>query len=303
MKKFTSEEIREFVSEPIFDEKIILNKVSSWPRISIITPSFNQGEFLERTILSVLNQNYPNLEYIIIDGDSTDESVEVIKKYEKYLTYWVSEKDNGQSDAINKGFQRSTGEILAWLNSDDIYLSGILYGVTEVFRNDKKVDVIYGNKYIVDEGDRLISERRLTHCTPYIVRLGSIYGGFGIYQPASFWRRETYEKVGGIDSSLKFCMDNDLFIKFALNSAKFKFIREYLVAFRVHSSSKTSTIRDVAKEEFNILLKKYNLKHSFLRGKIVWNFIRFIKILLYIFQGDTTYLYFKLFRDKMKWVP
>ncbi|KPJ60303.1 MAG: hypothetical protein AMJ42_01520 [Deltaproteobacteria bacterium DG_8] len=136
-----------------------------------------------------------------------------------------------------------------------------------------------------------------------MTRLGSLYGGFGVYQPASFWRREIHEKVGGIDSSLKFCMDNDLFIKFALNNVRFRFMREYLVAFRVHSNSKTSTIRDVAKEEFNILIKKYNLKHNFLRGKMAWNFIRFIKILLYIFQGDTTYLCFKLFKDKVRWVP
>lgn len=303
MKRFTSEEIREFVSKPLFDEKIILKKDPSWPRISIVTPSLNQGEFLERTILSVLNQNYPNLEYIMIDGGSTDGSVEIIKKYEKYLAYWISEKDNGQGDAINKGFQRSRGGILAWLNSDDVYLPGTLNGVANVLRNEKEVEIVYGNKYIIDERDGLISERRLTYCTPYIVRLGSICGGFGIYQPASFWRRETYEKVGGINSSLKFCMDNDLFIRFALNNARFRFMREYLVGFRVHSSSKTSTIRDVAKEEFAKLIKKYNLKHNFLLGKIVWNFIRLSKILLYIFQGDTTYLYFKLFRDKMKWVP
>jgi len=109
--------LKEFVSKPLFDEKVILNKDPNYPKISIVTPSYNQAEFLERTILSVLNQNYPNLEYIIIDGGSTDGSVEIIKKYKKYLTYWVSEKDEGQSDAINKGFEKSTGEILAWLKT------------------------------------------------------------------------------------------------------------------------------------------------------------------------------------------
>jgi len=303
MKRFTSGEIRSFVTTPLFSEKILLRRDPSWPRISIVTPSFNQGEFLERTILSVLNQNYPNLEYIIIDGGSTDGSVEIIKRYERYLAYWVSEKDNGQSDAIGKGFQKSTGDILAWLNSDDLNLVNTLQRAAEFLAPEKRVEIVYGNIYIVNERDELISERRLTHCTPSMVRLGSLCGGFGIYQPASFWRRSAYDRVGGIDRSLKFCMDNDLFIKFALSGARFEFMREYLVAFRVHHGSKTSTIPSVAKEEFNMLSVRYSLQHNSLKGKVVWNFLRCVKVLLYIFQGDVGYLFFKIFKDKMRWVP
>ena len=303
MKTFTSEGIKEFVAKQLFNKKDLLNRDHSWPRISIVTPSFNQGEFLERTILSVLNQNYPNFEFIIIDGGSTDGSVEIIKKYEKYLAYWVSEKDNGQSDAINKGFQKSTGEILAWLNSDDVYLSNTLYSIAEVFRKRKSVEIVYGNRYIIDEHDNVISERRVTHYSTFMVTLGVLYGGFGVYQPASFWRRGTHEKVGGVDISLKFCMDTDLFIRFALSNSRFKFLREYLTAFRIHSSSKTSTIREVAKKEYESLLKKYNLKHNFISGKIIYNVMRFVKIILYLVQGDGSYLFFKLFRDRVRWVP
>ena len=143
MKNYTSNEIKEFVSKPLFDENILLNKDSNYPKIAIVTPSYNQAQFLERTILSVLNQNYPNLEYIIIDGGSTDGSVEIIKKYERYLSYWVSEKENVQADAINKGFQKSTGQILAWLNSDDLYLPNTLVKIMNIFLRNKEITFLY----------------------------------------------------------------------------------------------------------------------------------------------------------------
>src|SRR5439155_5357411 len=120
-----------------------------WPRISIVTPSHNQVGFIERTIQSVLDQDYPNLEYIIIDGGSTDGAVDVIRRYEKHLAYWVSEKDNGAADAIAKGFERTTGAILAYLNSDDLYLPGALHAIADAM-TDSAVDVVYGNLYWID---------------------------------------------------------------------------------------------------------------------------------------------------------
>lgn len=162
MKKFTMQEIKEFVTKPLFDEKIILNKAPSWPKISIVTPSYNQAEFLERTILSVLNQNYPNLEYIIIDGGSTDGSVEIIKKFEKYLAYWVSEKDNGQTNAINKGFKISSGEILAWLNADDTYLRHTISRVVNYFQKYPQIDLIYGNAHLINKNGQLIGDLKTT---------------------------------------------------------------------------------------------------------------------------------------------
>ena len=303
MRKFTSQEIKEFVSKPLFDEKVILNKDPSWPKISIVTPSYNQAEFLERTILSVLNQNYPNLEYIIIDGGSTDGSVEIIKKYEKYLSYWVSEKDRGQAHALNKGFTVASGKILAWINSDDIYLPNIFYTVAKFFAKNPHVSVLYGNKLIIDLNDNIVSERRVTKYIPYLSKLGFIYGGFGIYQPASFWTKSIYDISGGIDISFRFCMDNDLFYKFLLEGAKFKFIREYFTGFRIHPNSKTSTLKKIAEEEFSILIKKYNLKHNSLLANYIRFLVRIHRVLLYIFQGDIDYLFFKIFKDRLKWVP
>lgn len=116
-----------------------------YPKISIVTPSYNQGSYLEETILSVLNQKYPNLEYIIIDGGSTDSSVEIIKKYASYLSYWVSEKDSGQSEALNKGFNRASGEIIAWLNSDDLYCENTLHIIAEKFMEHPEVGIVYGD--------------------------------------------------------------------------------------------------------------------------------------------------------------
>jgi len=170
MRKFTSQDINEFVSRPLFDEKLILRKDPSYPKISVVTPSYNQAEFLERTILSVLNQNYPNLEYIIIDGGSTDGSVEIIKKYEKYLAYWVSEKDRGQAHALNKGFEKSTGDLIGWQNSDDIYLPGAFFKVAEAYKKKPNYDVYFGSVYFVDRDDKIIRGLRFLIFIPYHIK-------------------------------------------------------------------------------------------------------------------------------------
>lgn len=261
-QKFEGEEIKRFISKPIFDERSILSKDPAWPKVSVVTPSFNQTQFLEKTILSVLNQNYPNLEYIIIDGGSTDGSVEIIKKYEKYLAYWVSEKDDGQADAIGKGFMKATGEILAWLNSDDYYLPGTLHRVAREFKQ-ANYDLIYGDEILVDENDVVIGRRPQLPppglLTPALITLG----GFWIYQPASFWKAELYKRVGGVDRSFQFCMDNDLFIKFVLAGARLHHVKQYFTAFRYHSTSKSCSMIDVGQRERKQLSDKYRSKIPF----------------------------------------
>jgi glycosyltransferase involved in cell wall biosynthesis len=303
MRHFTSEEIRRFVSTPAFDEKTLYNRDTSWPKISIVTPSFNQGQFLERTILSVLNQNYPNLEYIVMDGGSTDRSVDIIKRYEGFLAHWKSEKDAGQGDAIQRGFRLCTGDILAYLNSDDVYLPGVLQRVGSVFRDNPRTDVVYGNKYLTDEGDHIIGERRFTPCVSPVCRLGFLYGGFGISQPASFWTKELYYRVGEVDPGFIHCMDTDLFVRFAVNRAKFHFVREYFAGGRIHRSSKTSTLRHIAKQERHIIDERCRVSKSRYFAALCTAMVRAARIGGYVAQGDGVYLIKRKLVTDFRWVP
>src|SRR5690349_3947678 len=190
-----------------------------FPSITIITPSFNQAQYLEQSIDSVLSQKYQNLEYIIIDGGSTDGSVDIIRKYEKHLAYWVSEKDRGASDAIAKGFSKATGTSFAYLNSDDLYLPGSLQAMADAM-NPADVDVTYGNLYWIDSEGSVIGEQRQTPFQP----MSYLYGGSTLQQPATFWKRDLYLKCGEMDPSYRFAFDTDLFVRFALHGARFKHV-------------------------------------------------------------------------------
>src|SRR4030067_2568795 len=139
---------KKFITQKHFDDNLLLKKDKTYPKISIVIPSYNQAQFLEKTILSILNQNYPNLEVIIIDGGSKDESIGIIKRYERYLAFWVSEQDNGQAHAINKGFKIASGDIVAWQNSDDIYLPDTFHKVIKVLEKYKDAELIFGNIYL-----------------------------------------------------------------------------------------------------------------------------------------------------------
>ena len=204
-------------------------------KITIVTPSYNQGRFLEQTILSVIGQQYPNLEYMIMDGGSTDHSVEVIKKYEGYLTHWESVKDRGQAHAINKGFAMATGEICGWVNSDDYYLPGTLSFVAE--RLDAgKAALLFGNcLHFVDDQSRTYgSDVRREHETRDL-RLADY-----IIQPSSFWTREAWLTTGNLDESLHFGFDWDWFIRAMDAGTDFKVDDRYLSAYRIHGEHKTA---------------------------------------------------------------
>jgi len=233
-----SHEIREFVSQRRFDNAPSPRQDHGCPKLTIVTPSFNQAQFLERTILSVLNQRYPQLEYIIIDGGSTDGSVEIIKKYERWLASWVSERDAGQSDALNKGFRRATGELVGWQNSDDIYLPGTFREVAEMFVAHPACDIMFANRLDVDEADNVIGESRFT---PFSV-VGHWYDGMALSNQSTFWRRDLFSKIGMIDASYHLAMDYEFFLRAARKHARFKHVRRYWGASRKHGSSKESTL-------------------------------------------------------------
>jgi hypothetical protein len=180
-----------------------------WPRISIVTPSFNQAQFLEETIRSVLLQGYPDLEYMIVDGGSTDSSVETIRKYEPWLAYWVSEKDRGQSHAINKGFARASGSLLAWLNSDDYYEPGCFATAAAFLTARSHVDLVYGGCNIVDQRGCL----RETIMAQEVSLERLLLTRGGIFQAATFIRRTVLAKVGFVNEALHYVMDFEYWLR------------------------------------------------------------------------------------------
>jgi glycosyltransferase involved in cell wall biosynthesis len=250
------------------------------PKISIITPSFNQGQFIEETIRSVLLQGYPNLEYIIIDGGSTDNTVEIIKKYCDFIHYWVSEKDNGQSDAINKGLKHATGEVFNWLNSDDFYLPNALINVGNAFRN-KELNVFCAQLF-VEAKDGKRSHFRGTFLENTIEKtITSRY----FCQPPTFFRLSIVKELGGIESQLYFCMDLELWINYLAHFGH-KGVMEsaiFLAVFRLHDASKTEkSISTMHTDHINLLLSlidsitlNSSFSHLFRKEKI--NFIRYFK--------------------------
>jgi len=253
MKKYASLKIKKFVSKPLFDEKIILAKDPDYPKVSIVTPSYNQAKFLERTILSVLNQNYPNLEYVIIDGGSTDGSVKIIKKYEKYLAYWISEPDKGQADAINKGFKISKGEILAYLNSDDTYCDGVIRRVVDYFNNHLDVYLIYGDYVLIDAEDNIIKYKKEIEFDYNVL----LYVFSYIPQPTVFFKRDILTHIGLFDTKLSCAMDCDYWIRVA-RKYKIKHIPCLLANFRLHRYSKTWNKTTVFRKESLFLRRRYS---------------------------------------------
>lgn len=212
-------------------------KKISYPKISIVTPSYNQAGFLEATIKSVLGQQYPNLEYIIIDGGSSDGSIEIIKKYEKELHYWVSEPDGGIYNALNKGFAKSSGEIMGWINSDDMYHPNSFYSLAEIFSKFEKVQWVEGATTFYDEYSRTIA----ASSPPGRSFVDFLLGNYRwIQQESTFWRKELWFKSGGkLDESYKYAADFDLWVRFFQNEALYS-TNALIGGFRIRSSNQLS---------------------------------------------------------------
>jgi glycosyltransferase involved in cell wall biosynthesis len=220
------------------------------PRISIITPSFNQAAFLEQTISSVIGQNYPNLEYIVIDGGSTDGSVDVIRKFQNHLAFWVSEKDRGQTHAINKGLQRATGDIIAYLNSDDFYLEGTLARVAEHFVRHPDVDLVHGRCRVVDEQGTKIGERcgSITRYEEILDLWDVWWNRRNFVQPEVFWTKRIGDRIGPFREELFWVMDYEYWLRILHAGGRVGFVDAELAAFRMQPNQK-STQRERAADE------------------------------------------------------
>jgi glycosyltransferase involved in cell wall biosynthesis len=238
--------------------------------VSIVTPSFNQARFLEATIHSVLEQDYPHIEYIIMDGGSTDGSVDIIKKYAPRLGGWTSERDKGQTDAINKGFARAKGEVLAWINSDDTYEPGAVASAVAFLRDRPEVGLVYGDANYIDESGRVCGRFPAAQTDYRRLRQGYVH----VPQQAAFFRADLWRQVGPLDPSFFFAMDYDLWVRIAARS-QVQYLRGHTWAnFRLHGNSKTLASGDRCWPEmlkvhfrdggswFSVLAAKYLLRRA-----------------------------------------
>lgn len=222
------------------------------PKISLITPSFNQAKFLEKTLNSVLSQGYPNLEYIVMDGGSTDGSVDIIKHYADELSYWASEPDDGQTDALIRGFSKATGEILGWLCSDDVLEPNSLDEMSRFFLDNPEANVVYGDSLWIDPEDGLIKSRK-EHAFSRSVLL---YEHNFIPQPSTFWKRELYREVGGLNPDFNVAMDADLWLRFS-EVTDIHHVRKCWSRMRIYPEQKTYRLIDQREVEKKILRERY----------------------------------------------
>jgi len=228
------------------------------PKISIVTPSFNQGAFIETAIKSIVYQNYENLEYFVFDGGSSDKTLDILHKYSKHVDFWVSEKDEGQSDAISKGISRSSGEIIGWINSDDALYPGSLNKVGKFFELNPDTDVLIGGLSYADSDGKIIKNNFYFPLSRFLSSTGVI--AFG--QQSMFFRKSAYEKVGSIRKDFHFCMDTELVYRFLENGCEFKVTHNLLGVFRWHQNMKSINREGRKAYEEKYISRRYNYRSN-----------------------------------------
>jgi len=254
----------DFFPEDFLSRLSDFSRISSekdWPKISIVMPAFNQAQFIERSILSILNQGYPNIELIIIDGGSSDGTVEIIKRYEDQIAYWVSEKDEGQSDALNKGFSRASGEIYGWLNSDDLYTPEAFESAVDAFRVNQKKMVVFGDWLSIDIYDNPVD---LHHAFDFNLNHFK-YEGFHLNAQSMFWRSDVHEGFNGFDVDLYNTMDYQMILEFGINIGQEKFLRipKVLGAFRRYDGQKTGNFTPNVLREHQSMALRYGYMNKY----------------------------------------
>lgn len=266
------------------------HETRNFPRISIVMPSYNQARYIERSILSVLNQGYPNLEFIIVDGGSTDGSVEIIKKYSRHIAYWHSGPDAGQSDALNHGFSKATGEIVGWMNSDDLYLPGTFESVVGTFRANREAGILFGDWWEIDSDDKVTN---LYYAFDFNLR-HFIYEGFHLNSQAMFLRREVYRRFGEFDVKLHRTMDYDFILRLGLTEGQAAFTRisQPLACFRRHEEQKTMGFDHIVDDEHRRIASKNGVdtKYSLL-GTLLRPIYRFRRAYWYVKRGGLGYAF------------
>jgi glycosyltransferase involved in cell wall biosynthesis len=264
--------------------------LASAPLFSIVVPSFNQADFLEQTISSILDQAYPRLELIIVDGGSTDHSVDIIRKYSDHLKWWVSEPDSGQAEAINKGMRRASGEILAWLNSDDMLMPGCLFRVARFFAGHPRIDVVYGHRVLINEAGLDVGRWIL----PAHDNLILSYADY-IPQETMFWRKRIWDASGGsVDEGFQFALDWELIVRFLNAGARFYRIPAFLGQFRIHSRQKTNAeIADTGFREMERVRAQYLERFSSKWAKAGMEHVRLLNLAFYMFKAKMTELAWK----------
>ena len=287
----STESLRSFVTRP-YQPQATASPATSYPKLTIVTPSFNQAHYLERTILSVLNQQYPNLEYLIIDGGSTDGTLEIIKKYEPYLAGWVSEKDRGQTDAINKGFRMATGDYVAFQNSDDVFAANALQRVASAWQKAPDTDVFFGDMYITDEQDVILEEMR----APAFCAECQVYEGMQVFNQSLFIKRSRLDEFGMLDESLRFVIDYEIIARLGVQPGlRFRHIDGFWGGFRVQPDAKSSNIAYIGLQEHQKVKEKYQPYLRSRLGETFWlRYCRLRKLFTFVLQGNFGYVRHRL---------